>query len=114
LKQFVGKLVGGLKELSSQRRPGRRMVVIADNAKYHHGTLHRDWRDEHADTFALEFLPPYSPDLNPIERVWKLTRRLCLHNRYFPTLEGVVKAVEGTFAQWRLENGTLQRLCALT
>src|SRR5438034_3701942 len=26
--------------------------------------------------FALDFLPPYSPELNPIERVWKLTRRL--------------------------------------
>src|SRR2546425_10546400 len=103
-----------MKELRSKRRRGRRMVVIADNAKYHHGALHWDWREEHADTFALEFLPPYSPDLNPIERVWKLTRRLCLHNRYFPTLEGVVGAVEGTFAQWRLGNGTLQRLCALT
>lgn len=27
----------------------------------------------------------HSPDLNPIERVWKLTRPLCTHNRYFPT-----------------------------
>lgn len=103
-----------MKELRTKRRPGRRMVVIADNAKYHHGTLHRDWRKAHAATFALEFLPPYSPDLNPIERVWKLTRRLCLHNRYFPTLDGVVEAVEGAFAGWRLGNGTLQRLCALT
>ncbi len=87
-----------MKELRGKRRPGRRLVAIADNAKYHHGALHRDWRDQHADTFALEFLPPYSPDLNPIERIWKLTRRLCLHNRYFPTLEGVVEAVEADLA----------------
>ena len=33
--------------------------------------------------FALEFLPPYSPELNPIERVWKLARRRATHNRYF-------------------------------
>jgi transposase len=30
---------------------------------------------------ALDFLPPYSPELNPVERVWKLTRRLCLHTQ---------------------------------
>ncbi|MFJ1259779.1 hypothetical protein [Cupriavidus sp. CuC1] len=32
------------------------------------------------------FLPPYSPQLAPIERVWWLTGRLALHNRYFATL----------------------------
>ena len=42
----------------------------------------------------LDYLPPYSPELNPIERVWNLTRRQCLHNRYFPVLEEVVAAVE--------------------
>lgn len=95
-------------------RVRRRVVVIADNAKYHHATLHRAWREQHADRFALDFLPPYSPDLNPIERVWKLTRRLCLHNRYFPNLEEVLEAVESTFVEWTAGNETLRRLCAIT
>ena len=47
----------------------RRVVVITDNARYHHARLHRSWREEHAPRFALDYLPPYSPDLNPIERV---------------------------------------------
>lgn len=102
-----------IKELRRRRRPGRRMVVIADNAKYHHGQLHLAWREQHRETFWLEFLPPYSPELNPLERVWKLVRRLCLHNRYFPTLESVIQAVEPTFAGWRLGNPTLRRLCAV-
>jgi transposase len=50
--------------------------------------------------FGLDSLPPYSPDLKPIERVWKLTRRLCLHNRYLGFLDGVVAAVENRFAEW--------------
>ena len=54
----------------------RRVVVIADNARYHHARLHRDGRQERTGHFALDFLPPYSPELNPSERVWKLTRRL--------------------------------------
>lgn len=50
-------------------RTGRRVVVITDNARYHHAILHRPWREAHADRFALDYLPPYSPELNPIERV---------------------------------------------
>jgi hypothetical protein len=67
---------------SASRGTRRRVVVIADNARYHHSRLHRPWREYHAHHFALDFLPAYSPELNPLERVWKLTRRRCLHNRY--------------------------------
>jgi len=95
-------------------RSQRRVVVITDNAKYHHARLHRVWREEHATRFALDYLPPYSPELNPIERVWKLTRRRCLHNRYFAHLDDVLPAVENQFAAWTQPNNTLRRLCALT
>ena len=92
----------------------RRVVVITDNARYHHARLHRTWREEHAEKFTLDYLPPYSPELNPIERVWKLTRRQCLHNRYFPVLSEVVNSVEAQFALWVRGNVTLRRLCAIT
>ncbi len=95
------------------RRSGRRVVVITDNAKYHHATLHADWRAGQEPDFTLSYLPPYSPDLNPIERVWKLTRRLCLHNRYFSALSGVIEAVETQFAGWAKPNETLRRLCSM-
>jgi transposase len=95
-------------------RSGRRMVVITDNVRYHHAALHKEWRDAAEPGFKLEFLPPYSPDLNPVERVWKLTRRLATHNRYFPTIEDVVDAVEQTFDQWRRSSDSLRRLCAIT
>ena len=57
--------------------------VILDNARYHHATLHKEWLKAAEPWFSLEYLPPYSPDLNPIERVWKLTRRLATHRRTF-------------------------------
>jgi transposase len=92
---------------------GRRVVAISDNAPYHRSKLHLAWRTQQAPQFALDFLPPYSPELNPIERVWKLTRRLCLH-RYFGFLDSVFSAVETQFAQWTNPNDTLRRLCAIT
>ena len=67
-----------------------------------------------APDFSLDYLPPYSPDLNPIERVWKLTRRLCLHDRYFPTLDSVIVAAEKEFSPWARGSATLKRLCALS
>ena len=95
-------------------RTGRRVVIITDNAKYHHALLHKPWREQQADHFTLDYLPPYSPELNPIERVWKLTRRRCLHNRYFSQLEEVITAVEQEFKQWTCRNETLRQLCAIT
>lgn len=104
-----------LKDFRSATAHGhRRVIAISDNAGYHHSRLHTAWRTDQTPQFELNFLPPYSPELNPIERVWKLTRRLCLHNRYFGVLDGVIAAVEDRFSQWTRPNETLRRLCAIT
>jgi transposase len=95
-------------------RTGRRVVAITDNAKCHHALLHKPWREENAVDFELDYLPPYSPELNPIERVWKLTRRLRLHNRYFAELEEVIDSLEAQLLEWANQNETLRRLCAIT
>jgi len=99
-----------LQQIGSQS--GRRISVIIDNARYHHAKLHADWRSEQAPQFVLDFLPPYSPDLNPIERLWKLTRRLRLHNRYFPTLDSVIQSVESQFSEWTAGSEIVRKLCA--
>ena len=107
----TGNFLGPLRQCS--RRAGRRVVVITDNAKYHHAKLHADWRAEQAPEFGWSYVPPYSPDLNPIERVWKLTRRRCLPNRCFPTLAAVGAAVEGQFNYWKGPNESLRKLCTV-
>jgi hypothetical protein len=86
----------------------RRVIVITDNAKYHSA-----WRQTNEAHFRLDYLQPYSPDLNPIERVWKLTRKLCIHDQYFPSLAAVITAVETQFGKWTNGNATLRRLCSL-
>jgi transposase len=97
----------------ASRVAGRQVKVIIDNAKYHHAKVHADWRQAHQAEFALDFLPPYSPELNPIERVWKRTRRNRLHNVFFPTLALVMEAVEQQFAKWSQPNAELARLCRI-
>ena len=102
-----------LKQLLRYRRR-RRMIVVLDNACYHHAVLLRPFLRQHAKRLRLLFLPPYSPQLASIERVWKLARRLATHNRYFPTLEEVIKAVNACFDRWCRTNGVLRRLCCIT
>lgn len=103
-----------LKRLLRQQTPGRRMIIVLDNARYHHALLLAPFLRRHARHLRLLFLPPYSPQLAPIERVWKLTRRLATHNRYFATLPDVLKAVNTCFDRWRRPNTVLRRLCCIT
>ena len=102
-----------LKDLITRRRKGRKMIVVLDNARYHHAKMLAPWLKKHRKQLRLDFLPPYSPDLNPTERVWKLTRRLRTHNQYFPLLQQLVDSVFGQFERWNKPNDTLRRLCAI-
>jgi transposase len=99
-----------LRQISCHRN---RQVIVFDNARYHHANLHVEWRQKCANKFTLFFLPPYSPELNPIERVWKLTRRLATHNRYFEKIDQIAEAVENVFSTWLKANATLKKLCAI-
>ncbi len=103
-----------LKTLLKHRSHGKRLVLVLDNARYHHARALQPWLHKKCKVLKLLFLPPYSPELNPIERVWKLTRRLATHNRHFPALEDVINAVTERFALWARLNRQLVKLCAIT
>jgi transposase len=102
-----------LKILLRHRSRGKRMIIVLDNAKYHHAKLLAPFLHDYRRVLSLLFLPPYSPQLAPIERVWKLTRRLAVHNRYFTTLQELLDAVSACFDRWRSPNSVLHRLCRI-
>jgi transposase len=47
---------------------------------------------------ALHFLPPYSPNLNPIERLWKWMKERVIYNAYFSEFEEFKSAIMGFFS----------------
>ena len=49
---------------------GKPILVIVDNARYHHSKETRRYIDEQDGNILLTFLPAYSPELNPDEQVW--------------------------------------------
>lgn len=68
--------------------PKQRLVIIWDNAGWHRGSKVVEWIKEDGNIQTIHF-PPYTPDLNPQEHVWKAGRKATSHNRYMKKLEDV-------------------------
>ena len=90
----------------------KQIVVVLDNASWHKNGV-RLLREENylPDKLTFLFLPAYSPDLNPIVRVWKITRRKRTHNRYFESLNCLVETLVGFFESLFSPNELLSSLC---
>ena len=103
-----------LKQLILQKPKWKKILLILDNARYHHAIMIRPWLEENKRKIKLLFLPPYSPKLNPAELIWKFSRYSVTHNRYFPTIDHLSKALEKKFGDWVGPNDELQSLCKIS
>ena len=67
-----------------KKYPTGNIVMILDNAKIHHAKLLTSFLQENS-RLHLEFLPPYSPDLNIIEELWGWLKCSVINNVFFVT-----------------------------
>jgi transposase len=67
--------------------------VFCDNAKYYRNKQVQEYLV--GSKIKMHFLPPYSPNLNPIERLWKFMNERILHNKYYEKFAHFKKAVFG-------------------
>ena len=85
------------------------LVLILDNARYQRCALVAAKAQELKIT--LVFLPPYSPNLNLIERLWKFVKQKTLYNQHYPKYELYYKAIlnclEQTHTTYQQELDTL-------
>jgi len=77
-----------------------RVVLLIDNAPWHRG---KPIDEAMAENAHLEFkrLPSYSPQLNPIERFWKVLRRRATHNRLFDAIADLKKSVRASLSYFQ-------------
>jgi hypothetical protein len=87
------------------------VTVVLDNASYHRARIVRDFAA--ALNIELLFLPPYSPNLNLIERVWKLVKKLALNARNRADFEAFAESVVSTVGRLETDHRT-QLLTLLT
>jgi transposase len=85
---------------------GKRVHLIVDGAQYHKTAL--PWVNAHTEQIELHFLPPYSPQLNAAEQVWRKTKREATHNRYFRTLGALRSALFRRFNRFQGNPSTLR------
>lgn len=90
----------------------KKILMVLDNARYHHAKLNKEFIKGIKSKMELIYLPPYSPELNPIEFLWKKTRRAVTHNRYFETLDEQRISLKEFFNKFRRPNKELMRLSA--
>jgi transposase len=87
----------------------QRVVLVIDNAPWHRG---QPVADALADNPHLEFyrLPSYSPQLNPIERFWKVRRQRATHNRLFDSLAEPKASVRNSLRYFQTVRGWVKQL----
>jgi putative transposase len=85
---------------------GTHAIVVMDQAGWHvaHGL-------EVPANLTFVPLPPYSPELNPIERVWRYLKDVWLSNRVFPDLDAVIDACCQAWSALLAETGRIRSIC---
>jgi transposase len=86
LEQFLSYLL--------EQNPEKHLVIVLDNAKYHHARRLKPFLKRNEDRLTFYFLPPYSPNLNPIERIWGWLKSTVVANAFSKTQEHLVKKIE--------------------
>jgi transposase len=96
-----------LAELSQAVAPGAHAVVLMDKAGWHiAGDL------VVPANLSLVFLPPYSPELNPIERLWLYLRDNRLTHRVFADTTQIIDACCDAWNALLAETGRIRSLCS--
>ena len=87
--------------------------MVLDNVPYHHAKRIKPVLERYKHRIELLYLPPYSPDLNPIERVWWYMRKKITHNRYIQNLEDRITCFDIFIETFKTENDTGKNLAKL-
>lgn len=84
-----------VKQLEAHQPKGR-IILICDNARYNHARLLKTYLQDTQSRVELIFLPPYSPNLNLIERLWGLMKKRVLQT-YYATFAQFADAIQTFF-----------------
>lgn len=95
-----------LQQISSATPVGRHALVIMDRASWHSNKLKNRFKN-----LSIMHIPPYSPELNPIEQVWAWLRSNDLANLTFKNYDDIVEQVSKGWNNFRLQVDQVKSLC---
>jgi transposase len=83
------------------------LFLIHDGARYHTSAATQAFVAAHRDRITVEPLPSYSPDYNPIEYLWKKTKKRATHNQYFKEFAALTMSVDKALAYFATHPDTV-------
>ncbi len=96
-----------LNEISKKTKPGRHAIVIMDQAGWHTSNKLGTF-----DNLTPIMLPPYSPELNPVEQVWQWLRQHHLANRCYEGYDDIVDSCCEAWMSFVNDTGVIRSLCS--
>lgn len=89
------------------------VFLIEDGAPYHKSKLVKVFTEKMMalNRLFVHRLPSYSPDFNPIEKLWKQTKKDATHLKYFPSFDDLRHAVINAFHKYL--NDAMQIICVM-
>lgn len=88
-----------LSEVLAQTK--QHIVLIQDGARYHTSKAMKAFFEQHKDRLTVYQLPSYSPDYNPIEKLWKKIKEKGTHLHHFPTFDDLKNKVQEALLQFK-------------
>lgn len=101
-----------LKKVLDVYKDAPKIIMVLDNVRYHHAKRLKFWLEK-KEKLELFFLPPYSPDLNAVERAWWYMRKKITNNRYIMTLKERKREFWKMFSHFQKPNDELIRVCEI-
>ena len=88
--------------------------MILDNARIHHAKLLEPFLEENKEKLEFMFLPPYSPNLNMIEGLWKWLKEKVIYNVFYKSVLEIRKNINIFFEEiTRNPKIIVDRLCCI-
>ena len=92
--------------------PNKHLVLVLDNAPWHKSKRSVKFLDGLKGIIDVVWLPAYSPDMNPIEHLWRLMKSSLMANHFFPTIEEMKNVLTDFFKNLSSNNKKIMTLCS--
>jgi transposase len=90
----------------------KHIFMILDNSKIHHAKALLDFKEKYRDKISFIFLPPYAPNINRIEGLWKWLKQTVIYNKFLKNVTEIEDAVSKFLNYIKYDNETIKsRLC---
>jgi transposase len=101
-----------LKKVLYEYKDAPKIIMVLDNVAYHHAKKLKLWLQS-VPKLELFYLPPYSPNLNAVERAWWYMRKHITHHRYTHSLQERKISFWKMFSHFQKPNEELKNVCEI-